>query len=107
MPKIIQLKGAALEAALHIREVSDHHDNERLRLIEECEHKMEQVCKHTNRLINEQLEIISDQVRIPLAGPQRSPRAELDLRYTSLGLAFVNEADDTGEEVVSTSQELS
>jgi hypothetical protein len=95
--KTIQLKGAALEAALKCRAISDEHDKERKRIIQQCEADMEKVCEITRDEMSAQLAIIEQQSGVSLRDqPLEGTMCQLDLRYVALGLAFVN-VDDKKE----------
>lgn len=105
--KTIQLKGAALEAAVNCRAISDAHDKGRQVLIEKVEAEMATFCKITHEETSAQLAIIERETGINLTKGAAEQTCQLDLRYVHLGLAFVNVQDDADEHTAADSQLLS
>lgn len=115
MSKIIQLKGAALEAAQVIYKASQEYNRDRKNVIEVAEREFAAQKKHLDTLMAPALAIIREATGVDIAatcedcgGFQHD--AGLDLRYMPVGLAFVNidTGDSDGERVeVGTSQHLS
>jgi hypothetical protein len=92
--KTIQLKGAALEAALNCRRISDDHDKERKAMLVRYQDEAERHSEVTQAQLAAELAIIERETGVGLT--DGCDARQLDLRYVDLGFAFVN-VDDKAE----------
>lgn len=95
--KTIQLKGAALEAALNVRRITEAHERGLDELKERFAKEVDTFCSITQDETHSQLAIIERAAGVTLTHGEASRRCVLDLRYVTLGYAFVNIEDEQSE----------
>lgn len=92
--KTIQLKGAALEAAINIKAINDAHERALDEIKARFAKEVDAFCRITREETESQLAIVEQATGVQLMDGQKSKTCQLDLRYATLGLAFVNCMDD-------------